>query len=576
MAEERLPRRLAAILSADMVGYSHQMGRDEAGTLARLKSLRRDIVDPTVAAHAGRTVKLMGDGTLVEFASAVDAVACAVELQKRFAERNAGTPDGEQIDFRIGINVGDVIVDADDIYGDGVNVAARIQALAEPGSVYISRAVADQVRGKLPVGIEALGERRVKNIAQPIEVFRIGATTDDKDAKLPTTDKPSIAVLAFSNMSGDPEQEYFSDGIAEDIITSLSKLPELHVIARNSCFTYKGKPVDVKRVGRELGVRNVLEGSVRKSGNRVRVSGQLIDAESGAHLWAERYDRELVDIFAVQDDITAQIVSALRVKLMGADRPRSRVETENPEAYDCVLRGREQYRLYSREGNDAARRFYERAILLDPNYAAAHAGLAETWLHARLNGAPEGLDRAFIAAQTARNLDPSSPLVYEALSMILLFRRQFDDAANAASRWIEIEPNDPEAYATLAGIRIFAGEPEQVEELIGKAKHLNPFYPAYYDLYLGQAAYSKGRFGEAAQFVARSIARNPLALPALTALAACYGQLGDSTRARDALADIRRINPKASIAWVRTIAVYRRAADVERLLEGLRKAGLPE
>lgn len=574
MADERLQRRLAAILSADMVGYSHLMGRDESGTLARLKWLRHEIIDPTVATHSGRTVKLMGDGTLIEFASAVDAVTCAVTLQQRIAEHNAGSAEDGRIEFRIGINVGDIIVDGDDIYGDGVNVAARIEALAEPGSIYISRAVADQVRGKVSVAIEARGARRVKNIAQPIEVFSVGAEMNDVAATpREIADKPSIAVLAFSNMSGDPEQEYFSDGIADDIITSLSKLPELHVIARNSSFTYKGKPVDVKRVGRELGVRTVLEGSVRKSGNRVRVSGQLIDAETAAHLWAERYDRELVDIFAVQDDITTQIVSALKIRLIGPHRPQTRVETNNPEAYDCVLRGREQYRLYSREGNEAARHLYERAIALDPNYAAAYAGLAETWLHARLDGSAEGLDRAFAAAQTARNLDPSSPSVYEALSMILLFQRRFDDAA---SRWIELEPNDSEAYATLAGIRIFAGEPEQVEELIGKAKRLNPFYPAYYDLYVGQAAYTKGRFDEAAQLVARSVARNPQAMPALTTLAACHGQRGDSAGARDVLAKIRRINPDASIRWVRTIAVYRRDGDLELMLDGLRKAGLPE
>lgn len=281
MADERLQRRLAAILSADMVGYSHLMGRDESGTLARLKWLRHEIIDPTVAAHSGRTVKLMGDGTLIEFASAVDAVTCAVTLQQRIAEHNAGSAEDGRIEFRIGINVGDIIVDGDDIYGDGVNVAARIEALAEPGSIYISRAVADHVRGKVSVAIEARGARRVKNIAQPIEVFSVSAEMNDVAATpREIADKPSIAVLAFSNMSGDPEQEYFSDGIADDIITSLSKLPELHVIARNSSFTYKGKPVDVKRVGRELGVRTVLEGSVRKSGNRVRVSGQLIDAET--------------------------------------------------------------------------------------------------------------------------------------------------------------------------------------------------------------------------------------------------------------------------------------------------------
>jgi adenylate cyclase len=309
MAEERLQRRLAAILSADVVGYSRLMGIDEAGTLARLKAMRRDFFDPLITAHSGRTFKLMGDGALVEFASAVDAVTCAIEVQKQVQEHNTGSPEDSRIQFRIGINVGDIIVEGDDIYGDGVNVAARIQALADPGGIYISRGAAEQVRDKVPIKIETRGEQTVKNITRPIEVFCIIA--EDRDAivvainKSEThiqtsmvVDKPSIAVLAFNNMSGDPEQEYFSDGISEDIITDLSKLSELHVIARNSTFNYKGKGVDVKQVGRDLGVRYVLEGSVRKAGNRVRVTGQLIDAANGAHIWAERFDRDLTDIFA--------------------------------------------------------------------------------------------------------------------------------------------------------------------------------------------------------------------------------------------------------------------------------------
>jgi adenylate cyclase len=588
MAEERLQRRLAAILSADVVGYSRLMGLDEAGTLGRLKALRREIIDPAIAAHSGRTVKLMGDGALVEFASAVDAITCAVELQRRIGAYEVGGPESERIAFRIGINVGDIIVEGDDIYGDGVNIAARIQALAEPGGVYISRGVVDQVRDKVTMKIETRGEQTVKNIARPIEVFRVAIESGDtvrapkreSESGAPSSsvaDKPSIAVLAFNNMSGDAEQEYFSDGISEDIITSLSKLAQLHVIARNSSFTFKGKPVDIKQVGQKLGVRYVLEGSVRKAGNRVRVTGQLIDAENGSHLWAERYDRELVDIFAVQDDIAAQIVGALKIKLIDASRARSsRVETDNPEAYDCVLRGREQYRLFSKEGNAAARQLYERAIELDPNYAAAYAGLAETCLHEWFLGSPEGLERAFELAQTAKHLDPSLPLVYEALSSVHLFKGQHDDAIAAAERWVEIEPSDAEAYASLAGILHFAGQPERVGELIEQAKRLNPFYPFYYNLYVGSAHFTMHRFEDAARIIARSVAHNPESLPSHAYLAACYGHLGEETLARDALAEARRISPDFSMARLRTIFAYRRSADLDLLAEGLRKAGLPE
>ena len=388
MAEERVQRRLAAILSADVVGYSRLMGIDETGTLARLKAMRRDFFDPLIAAHSGRIFKLMGDGALVEFASAVDAVTCAIEVQKQVQEHNAGSHEDSRIQFRIGINVGDIIVEGDDIYGDGVNVAAQIQALADPGGIYISRGAAEQVRDKGPIKIETRGEQTVKNIARPIEVFCIIA--EDRDAVVVAinksethvhtpmiTDKPSIAVLAFNNMSGDSEQEYFSDGISEDIITDLSKLSEVHVIARNSSFTYKGKSVDLKQVGRDLGVRYVLEGSVRKAGNRVRVTGQLIDAATGAHIWADRFDRDLTDIFAVQDELTQQIIAALKVKLTPEKKDRlARKGKVDVEAYNLFLRGRERMWLHTRSGNVDARTILGRAVTINPDFAAAHACIA--------------------------------------------------------------------------------------------------------------------------------------------------------------------------------------------------------
>jgi adenylate cyclase len=445
-------------------------------------------------------------------------------------------------------------------------------------------AVYEEVRDRSSLAFVDLGLREVKNIDGPVRVWRWVSDQDvavadpalaEKPLALPV--KPSIAVLPFDNMSGDPEQGYFADGITEDIITEISKISELFVISRNSTFTYKGRAAKVQDVSRDLGVRYVLEGSVRKAGERVRVTAQLIDGHTGGHVWAERYDRGLADIFAVQDDVTAEIVRALEVRLVDAARARpARAETENPEAYDCVLRGREQYRLFSKDGNVAARQLYERAIELDPDYAAAYAGLAETCLHEWFSGSAVALDRAFEMAQRAKALDPSLPLVHEALSSICLFKRQHGEALAAARRWIEVEPGNAEAYANLAGILHFAGEPERVAGLIEKAKRLNPFYPFYYTLYVGQACFAMHRFEDAVAIITRSIAHNPESLPSHFYLAACYGQLGEDALARDALAEVRRISPTFSIAWLRTIAAYKRASDLDLLVDGVRKAGLTE
>src|SRR5271169_5247852 len=387
MAEERLQRRLAAILSADVVGYSRLMGIDEAGTLSRLNALRRELIDPTIAAHAGRMVKLMGDGALVEFASAVDAVTCAIEMQRQLREHDAGGSEANPIRFRIGINVGDIIIEGEDILGDGVNIAARIEGIAEPGGISISEDAWRQVQGKVAANFVDAGEQSLKNIARPVRVYRLGLAPKAASASEPPRptlalpDKPSIAVLAFNNMSGDPEQEYFSDGISEDIITDLSKLSELHVIARNSTFTYKGRPVDVKRVGRELGARFVLEGSVRKAGNRVRVTAQLIDSRSGAHIWADRFDRELTDIFAVQDELTREIIAALKVKLTPEQKDRlGPRNTIDDEAYDLFLRAREQTWHATRSNIIEARNLLERAVTINPDFAAAHASIASSYV----------------------------------------------------------------------------------------------------------------------------------------------------------------------------------------------------
>lgn len=589
-----MQRRLAAIFAADVVGYSRLIRADEEAVLAAFKALRTEVVDPAFGEFGGRVVKLMGDGILAEFASAVGAVRAAAAIQARLAENNAALPADRRIELRCGVNLGDVVVDGDDIHGDGVNVAARLESLAPPGGLCISDAVHDQVRDRTDLAFEDLGSRDLKNIDRPLRVWqwhpgRVGpagvtpTTTDAAgiaaavaaEVSAPPADaRPSIAVLPFDNMSGDSEQAYFADGITEDIITEISKVAGLTVIARNSTFTYKGKAVKIQDVCRDLGVRYVLEGSVRKAGDRVRITAQLIDGASGGHLWAERYDRGLDDIFAVQDDVTDRIVRSLEVRLAGAMPPR--VETAVAEAYDCLLRGREQYRRFSKDGNLAARALYERAIALDPGYAAAHAALAETYLHAWFMGVPGALDRAEELARKARDLDPTLPLVYEALSSVHLFKRRHDAAIADAVRWVEVEPGNAEAYAGLAGVLHFGGQPERVAGLIEKAKRLNPYYPFYYTLYVGQSLFTMRRFGEAVEMIARAVAHNPESLPSQFFLAAACGQLGETERARDALADVRRINPEFSLSQARAIAAYRREADMDLLLDGLRKAGLTD
>jgi adenylate cyclase len=375
---ERVERRLAAILAADVAGYSRLMGEDEEGTHSALTSLRRELSDPKIGEHRGRIVKTNGDGLLVEFPSVVDAVRCAVELQREMALRNDGVADERRIEFRIGINLGDIIIDEDDIYGDGVNVAARLEALAEPGGICVSRVVRDQVRDKLDFGFEDLGEQQVKNIARPVRVYRIPlAETARTKAPLPLPDKPSLAVLPFQNMTGDAEQDYFVDGIVEEITTAISRLPWLFVIARNSSFSYKGRAVDVKQVARELGVRYVLEGSMRKAGNRVRITGQLIDTTSGAHIWADRFDGALDDIFELRDQVASSVVGVIEPKLRQSEVERAiRKPTENLDAYDLYLRAIAQVSMMSYEGVSEAITLLKRALAIDPSYAPAAARVA--------------------------------------------------------------------------------------------------------------------------------------------------------------------------------------------------------
>jgi adenylate cyclase len=381
LGRERVERRLAAILSADVAGYSRLIGVDEEGTLAQLKAYRRESIDPKIAEHRGRIVKTTGDGLLVEFASVVDALRCATEMQAAMGERNAAVPADGRIKFRVGIHMGDIVVEEDDIFGDGVNIAARLEGLAEPGGICVSARVQEDAAGKLDLAFEDIGEQQLKNISRPVRVFRVAAKCSlpqpEAPTALPLPDKPSVAVLPFTNMSADPEQEFFADGIAEDIITALSRYPSLFVIARNSCFTYKGRAVDVKQVGRELGVRYVLEGSLRKSGNRIRVTAQLVEAETGNHLWAERYDRDLADIFAVQDEITEAVTIAIAPAIADAEQQRAmRKPPGSLDAWATYQRGLWHVNKASADDNALAQKFFQQAIDLDPNFSGGYKGIA--------------------------------------------------------------------------------------------------------------------------------------------------------------------------------------------------------
>ena len=586
MTEERLQRRLAAIMSADVVGYSRLMGTDEAGTLSRLNTLRRELIDPAIAAHSGRIVKLMGDGALVEFASAVDAVTCAVEIQRQLREREAGSSEANPIRFRMGINVGDIIIEGDDILGDSVNIAARIEGIAEPGGISISEDAWRQVQGKVAANFVDVGEQSLKNIARPVRVYRMDlapklAAASKAPSPTPVLpDKPSIAVLAFNNMSGDPEQEYFSDGISEDIITDLSKLSELHVIARNSSFTYKGKPVDVMQVGRDLRVRYVLEGSVRKAGNRVRVTGQLIDTESGAHIWADRFDRDLNDIFAVQDELTQEIISALKVKLTPEKKDRlARKNTIDQEAYDLFLRGRERAWLNTRSGNIEARNLLGRAVTINPDFAAAHAFIGFTHVNDYINGWAEIPERSLQIgleiAERAVQMDETEPQGHYALAVALYFHRQLDRALAEARRSVALAPNFAQGHQTIARILTFSGDANGAINTLDAYMRLDPLYPDMLLYFLAEARFSLGQFDEAVMALKQRHQRNPNSATSYALLASCYGHLGRIAESRAAWAEVIRISPNFSLERQRRILPFKNPDDFERRVEGMRKAGIP-
>ena len=506
MAEQRVQRRLAAILAADVVGYSRMMREDESGTLAQLKTHRKEVFDPRVAEYNGRIVKTTGDGVLVEFTSAVDATECAIKVQRALARRNEDVPEGHRIELRIGINLGDIIVDGDDIYGDGVNVAARLEGLCDPGEVYASAAVFDQIEGKIEAAFDDLGEHTVKNIDKPISVFRVSSKPRPTTSTTGDTDKlferPAVAVLPFENIGSDPEQEYFADGLTEDIITALSLLRSFPVIARNSSFAYKGQSPDIRKVGQELGARYVVEGSVRKGGDQVRATAQLIDATSGHHVWAERYDRAIDNFFDLQDEIADRIAAIIEPTLVKAEGKR--IAAKRPSdlaAWEFCLKGFDHLAQYSKEDNALAREMFAAALALDPNYARAYSGIA--YSHCRdfrfgsTDDLEESLRGAFDAARRAIALDETDSQAHIMLARAYSCAGDGDSAIAEGRRALEVNPHDTDALVMTGALMGFWGEPEEGIGLLESGLELNPLDPRGFNFmaHLIPASIERDSFG---------------------------------------------------------------------------------
>jgi adenylate cyclase len=630
MTEQKVKRKLSAILSADVKGYSRLMGEDERGTVRTLNAYK-EIMSSLIQHHRGRVVDAPGDNVLAEFGSVVDAVECAVEIQKDLEVRNAELPKNRRMEFRIGVNLGDVIEDGEQILGDGVNIAARLENLSEAGGICISGTAFDQVKNKLNLGYKYLGEQTVKNILEPVRVYRVlmepeaaGKLIGEKKAKprqwqrtalmvgtfliaivavvavyhfyfrpapsievaskdkmaFPLPDKPSIAVLPFVNMSDDPKQEYFSDGITEEIITALSKVPRLFVIARNSTFTYKGKPVKVKQVSEELGVRYVLEGSVRRSGEKVRITAQLIDALTGHHLWAERYDRDLKNIFALQDAITLKIINALQVKLTKSEQiivfGKS---TNNLEAYLKLLQAREYSNPMTREGNLLHRQMAEEAIALDPKCAVAYLILSATHLRDLFFGWSESSEQSLRLAEElvkkAFALDDSLGMAHAYLGRIYLTKKQHDQAIAEGERGLALSPNDDFVQAALAISLYYSGRIEEAMMLYRKAIRLNPFPPVWYLWGLGSCYRDMDRYEEAIEEFKKALRLYPDSLPPHLGLAATYSLMGRQQEAHAEANEILRIDPKFSLnRHAKGFLFFKNQNDADRYMEPLRKAGL--
>ena len=582
--EKRATRKLRAILSADVKGYSILIADDETFTIKTIKEYR-SIISNCINQYNGRVVDSPGDNILAEFASAVDAVQCAVEIQKQLKKENERLVEDKRLEFRIGINIGDVVQDEDRIYGDGVNIAARIEGLADPAGICVSRSAYDQIKKKLGFGFEYMGEHPVKNISEPVRVYKVLMDTEPQkpfvEEKLELPDKPSIAVLPFENMSGDPSQEYFSDGLTEQIINGLCKISNLFVIARNSSFAYKGKSVNVQQIGKELGVRYVLEGSVQKAGDRVRITAQLIDTTTGYHLWSENYDRDLSDIFALQDELTMKLISAMEVNLTFGEQARLwEGATSNIQAYHMHMRGNDCMFRYNEKDNKQAQKFFKTAISIDKSYAMAYAFMGLTHIIDLLYGWSDSPLQSFVEAEKnvekALALNDSLDIAHILLGMISLLKRQHDEAIKEGERAIELNPNGAEAHACLGFILFCSDKTELAIKMLKRAFRINPIPPSHYYLFLASAYRIKGEYEKAIAVAQKGLSVNPDQLTSYLMLAASYFSLNRIDEAHKAAEEVLAIDPNFSVDYYGKMLPYKKQETTDKFIDALRKAGLPE
>lgn len=580
-----MERRLAAILAADVAGYSRLMGVDEEGTYKVLKAHFDELVEPAVQQHHGRIIKYTGDGFLAEFASVLDAVRCATEVQQAMSLRNAKTPDDRRIEFRIGVHQGDIITDKGDIFGDGVNVAARLEGISDPGDICVSARVQEDVRGKLDVLLDDIGEQQLKNIAQPVRVYRIASTSKPVRSRpaLALPSRPSIAVLPFQNMSGDPEQDYFADGIVEEIITALSRFRQLFVIARNSSFTYKGRAIDVKQVGAELGVRYVLEGSVRRAANRLRITAQLIDATTGGHLWANRFDGAADDIFDLQDQVTESVIGSIIPKLEETEfhRAKSKV-TENLDAYEFYLRAIMHFNRWTKESIVEALKLFSRAIELDPEFASAH-GLA-AWCYTRrrqskwMDDYPrEMAELERLARRSIELANNDAVALYSGGWALVHVAGAIEEGAAAINRALALNPNLTNAWHVSGWTNIYMGEADRAADHFARAMRLDPLDPIFQRMQTGTIAAHLlgGRYEEAARFARTALQQRPNDLPLLRVAAAAYALADEMTDAKKIIARLCQLDPTLRLSRAVELAPFRRPQDVALYGDALQKAGLP-
>ncbi|QFI69742.1 Adenylate cyclase [Sinorhizobium alkalisoli] len=567
-------------MAADMSGYSRLMEADEAGTIARLRTHRIELIDPAISKNKGRIIKTTGDGMLVEFQSVTDAVRCAVEIQQRMKRRNADVPQDRRIEFRIGINIGDIIFEDDDIFGDGVNIAARVEQLADVGGICITAAVATQIADRLELLIEDLGEKRLKNISRPVQLFRIGlegvglSQPEDAETVTRTVSKPSIVVLPFTNMSGDPDQEFFADGLTEDIITALSRRHELFVISRNSSFVYKNKAVNLREVAEKLGAQYLVEGSVRKSGDRVRVTVQLIDATNDAHIWADKYDRKLDDIFAIQDEVTAAIAATLPGRVEAAQRDQlERTKPANMAAYECALAAKVLHHRGTVSDNAQAQALIARAIELDPGYAHAHAWraciLGQAWVHGWCENKEATWNEVIAELDRALALDDNDADVHRILAAVNVNNNALTTARYHQERALSLNPNYDLVVVQQGELLTWLGRPEEGIEWIRKAMRLNPHHPERFWSHLGKAHFAARQYGEAVEAFMHLSAMDHLQH---AFLAACYGWLGDDIAAQAHLEKVTALAPEFEIDSFLSTLHYAQESDFEHLREGLVKA----